>query len=249
MLGLLSEYRVPTPPPDVVDDLINRLQPLMPVQTQRKHAWHRFRLLHDTLLGIRFMSVSFWIVTVFLYLTGYAVAMHSPQNLIQTVLFLTPIPLILSMRELFHGREEGVYELELSCRIPPQELMVARALTTLVYNMVLNTVLSLVLVSWMPSVLLWKITVLWLSPLLLTGAIMLFLCGHIRGPLTVPACLCCWVAAALFLSNQGGIIDHLLRQEIWVLAIPTLLCAMLYAASIIRLHNRYAFEGSLHIWN
>lgn len=249
MMELLSEYRVHTPPSDAVDDLICRLQPLMPAKAHYGRTWHGLRLLHNTVLSFRFMNPSFWVVTLLLYLSGYAIVMQVPQNPIQVLLFLTPLPLILSMRELFRGREEGVYELELSCSITPQELMVARALTTLAYNMALNTALSFALVSWRPTALLLKIMILWISPLLLTGAITLFLCGHIRGPLVVPSCLCCWVASAWFLSTQGSIVENLLRQDFWILAIPAFIGAALYIQAVTRLHSRYAIEGSLHAWN
>lgn len=249
MAKLLSEYRVSAPSADVVDDLIARMQPLMPAKPRRGYVRYRAHLLRGALLGVRFMSPSFWLLSLLLYAAGYAVAVQTPQNPVQVVLFLAPLPLLLSMRELFRGREEGVYELELACRIAPQELTVARVLAALVYNTALNAGLSLALVSTQPSALLWKITLLWLTPMLLTGAVTLFLCGHIRGPLAVPSCLCCWVAAALFLSSQSGLLSRLLRQELWQLALPVAIGAALYIMTVVRLHSRYAYEGSLRPWN
>ena len=104
-----------------------------------------------------------------------------------------------------------MFELELSCPVTPQELLVSRVLIACVYNFALNLCLSLTLFAGSPPESLWRIALLWLASMSVTGGAALWLCARVRSVFAVPVTLACWVSAAILLAPRPGLIETLLH--------------------------------------
>lgn len=248
----LMSYQVPYPSEDEISDTIETLRQYVP--SKRKLFVSRYetlkRMMMDTIITINFMSISYWVITFVLYTIGYLAVIQFSQDPYKLSFVFAPIPMIFGLIEVFRGREEGVTELELSCKISPQEMFVSRILVIGIYTIVLNVSLcTIVFLQSKVDIILWRITLLWLTPMVLIGSITLWFCSKIKGTYSVMLSLLCWSGAAyLFVTNE-----YLFRNLLYLnpLFYAILLCIGIgiFAKEIIRLKSRYIIEWRNSTWN
>lgn len=247
----LQQYRVPYPPEAQVDELIGTLRQYVPAQKgyARARAGVLLRRMRDAAIGLRFMDASYWIITLLLYGMGAAVAAVIPGNPCRLLLVLGPLPVMLGLLEVFRGREENVWELELACKITPQEIVLSRLLTICLYNALLNVGLCGAIGVFYPLALLWRITMLWLAPMILAGGVSLWFCFLIRSEYAVLGSVSFWVAASCLLASQENWFEHLLRMNGWLLLLPLGIGCALFVKEIIGIQNHTYFEKRVSTWN
>lgn len=249
--NFLQAYRVPYPSEDQVNDMIESLGQYVPSRKEfvPARADTFLRLIQDAAISLRFMGVSYWIITLLLYLAGAVVVSVIPANPCKLLLILGPLPVMLGLLEVFHGREEKMLELELVCKITAQEIVLSRIMIICIYNAILNVGLSGIIGSLYPAVLLWRITLLWLAPMILTGGIALWFCSFIRSEYAVLGSVSCWIAAAFVLASQDSWFENLLNLNIWYLIPP--LCAGfgLFLKEIVGIRKRTYFKKKVSAWN
>ncbi|ADU26108.1 hypothetical protein [Ethanoligenens harbinense] len=248
----LASYQVPYPSEDEISDTIETLRQYVP--SKRKLLVTRYktfrRIFVDMLITINFMSVSYWIITILLFTIGYLSAVQFSQNPYKLSFVFAPIPMTFGLIEVFRGREEGVTELELSCKISPQEMLITRIIVIGIYTAVLNASLcGFVFLHGQANVILWRITLLWLTPMDLIGSITLWFCSRIKGTYSVMLSLFCWSGASyVFVTNEGLFRNFLYLNPLCYL-IPLFIGIGIFVKEIIKLKDRYIFEGRNSSWN
>lgn len=248
----LSSYQVPYPSENEISDTIETLRQYVP--SKRKLFVSRYetlkRILMDTLITINFMSISYWVITFILYTIGYLSVVQFAQNPYKLSFVFAPIPITFGLIEVFRGREEGVTELELSCKISPQEMLITRILVIGIYTTILNASLcAFVFFQGQANIMLGRITLLWLTPMVLIGSLTLWFCSKIRGTYSVMLSLLCWSGASyVFVTNEGLFRNLLCLNPLYYL-IPLCIGMGIFVKEIIRLKNRYIFEGRNSAWN
>ncbi len=248
----LLSYQIPYPSEDEIMGTIDNLRQYVP--SKRKGTASRYealkRIMTDTFIMINFMSVSYWVITFVLYAIGYLAVIRFFLNPYKLSFIFAPMPMILGLIEVFRGREEGVTELELSCKISPQELFIAKILVVGIYTTILNLSLSLILFfQGQADIMLWRITFLWLVPMILIGSITLWFCSKIKGNYSVMLSLLCWSGAAyLFVTNE-----HLFRNLLYLNPLCYIMLLSIgigiFTKEIINLKNRYILEGRPSAWS
>ena len=251
MAELLAAYRVPFPQEETVQNTVDVLRQYVPQKPVKFRArFYRLSgLLKSAAISVSIMRVSYWVLSIFLYAAGYIATVSTYSSPYKLMLILAPLPLILAFPETFRGREENVTELELTCRITPQELILSKIMVTGFYNIFLNILLSTLLYFWNPVTVLWKITFMWLVPMLFAGGVTLWFCSRIRGTYSVLVSLVIWVTGTFAFSLQDRAFEALLS----IGALPCLLLALfgaaLFIAQLTCLRNRYYFERRILDWN
>lgn len=247
----LQEFRVQYPDENLIDGMIDNLRQYVP--SKRKNLVINYdnlrHLIKDTTISINFISLSYWVITLLLYATGYFVTINLTGDHYKLIFVLAPLPIIFGLLEVFRGREENVVELELSCKITPQEIVVSKILVTCVYNGLLNLILSLIIYTQNPYFVFWKITLLWIVPMILTGSITLWLCSKIKSIYSILLSVSCWLSAAMILAFQGHYFEYLLKANIWFVVLFLSAGILLFVKEIMLLKSRYYFEGRTSIWN
>jgi hypothetical protein len=248
---ILQEYRVPYPDENRIDHTVETLRQYVPSRKSsiQFHFESLKRLMKNAVISMNFMGVSYWVITFLVYAVGYIVTVYAYCNPYKLVLFLSPFPVLLGMIEAFRGREENVTELELACKITPQEILISKILVICVYNIVLNMILSLLLYSWQPFVALWRITMLWLVPMVLAGGFALWFCSKFKGRQAILLSVSCWVLASLILTEQAQTFAKILTLSMWYFIAILCIGVALFAAQLFKLKDRYYFERSAHNWN
>lgn len=244
----LQEYRIPYPPENQTEELIEGLRQYVPSRSSAR-ASACLHLIRDAAIGLRFMDASYWIITLLLYATGGAVIGLMPTNPYKLLFILGPLPVMLGLLEVFRGREANVLDLELVCKITPQEIVLSRILMICLYNAILNVGLCEVIWSLYPAALLWKVTLLWFAPMILTGGITLWFCSLIRSEYSVLGSVSCWIAAAFVLSAQKNWFENLLNMNAWYLLLPVCAGLALFLKEIVGIQKHTYFAKKVSAWN
>lgn len=233
---ILQQYRVPYPDQDTVDSVIDSLRQYVPSR-KRKIIYHYEslkRLIKDGTISINFMELSFWIITLFLYAAGYLVLTALEGDPYKLVFVIAPMPVILGLLEVFRGREEGVVELEMACKITPQEMIISKILVICCYNVILNMCLTLILYLQNPVIILWKVTLFWLCPMILTGSLSLWFCSKIKGNYAILMSLSLWTAASFILVSQERLFVGIIELNPWYFILFICTGAGLFIKEIIK---------------
>jgi hypothetical protein len=246
---ILRQYHVPYPDESEIERTVESLRAYVPSKRHTLHIANLKKLLYDTAICLNFTSISFWVISALIYGIGCVLTLSIQMDAYKTMLILAPLPFVFSLLEAFRGREEGVLELELACKITPQEVIVSKILVAGAYNAILNGCLSLIFSFTEPSVLLGKITLFWLLPMLLTGGVALWLCSRIKSVYAVPATLSCWLASAAAIATQEQIFTMLLSLNGWVLITLLVAAIGLFIKEIFTLKKRYCMDQEVAIWN
>lgn len=248
---VLHDYYVPYPSEDQIENTIESLRQYVPAKRKSIfiHCQNLTKLVKDAAISINFMGISYWAVTLLLYAMGYVVLVSLPGNPYKLIFVLAPIPVILGLLEVFRGREENVTELELACKITPQEIVISKILVTCAYNAVLNLALSTILYLQSPLVFLWKMTLLWLVPMIFTGSIALWFCSKVKGPYSILLSLIFWTLFSFVLVSQEQLFEKVINLDPWFFAAFACIGVGIFAGQIVKMKNRYFFEGSVSTWN
>jgi hypothetical protein len=226
----MGEYSVPFPQEYQIDLTVDTLRQYVPSKRQFHQVYlDRLGFLFDRAVAeVSFISKIYWLASIVLFVTGYIVAVTSYWNFYGPIVILAPIPFVLGMLEVFKGREKGVLEIELTCKISAREIMLSRLVLIGVYNILLNTLFSTVISMIIPKIVLWKILLLWITPFTGVSAVALWLAMKVRGGYAVTLLISGWVVAALSvilspkcveLFEQLNILGHVVINGLGVLLI------------------------------
>lgn len=178
----LDQYIVEFPNEFEIDATIHSLRQYVPQkQTASTIFLKRLKkLLNHSKTEVFFMGKSYWIISIILFIIGYFVTITSAQDPIITLVFLAPIPFVFGLVEVFKSRDQGLLEMEMACKFSAHEVMLARLLLVSLFNLTLNTLLTLAFSSYIMTTTLLQVTMLWLTPFTLFTACLLWISMHIR---------------------------------------------------------------------
>ncbi|GHO70232.1 hypothetical protein KSC_091240 [Ktedonobacter sp. SOSP1-52] len=242
VLHRLPEWQAPQPEPADTRRLLARLTTELPTLSpvrqairahqQRRHA--NFSLLLATARAqVSLFGLGFWLVSALVTLVGSVVVLSKILSDQEMVLRASgPLLAYLGTLVAFRGRGARVLELELVCPPSPLQLVMARLVIVLGYDVGLGLALGLVLWAGGAEHVL-ALTLSWLMPLLLVVGLALLL--SLRLPVQAAASLAygSWLAI-LAIGSITNLQALLLTPELSVL--PGCIGIALLAIALLRLH-------------
>ncbi|MCM3342842.1 hypothetical protein M3650_30500 [Paenibacillus sp. MER TA 81-3] len=214
---LLEQYSVELPSDAHIDRTIEALRPHVP-QKNKSDSHNRQRLLelmNRAAKEIPFFGKLYWICCLSVLLTGlWLAAADAPHPYAAAILF-APVPFIIGLLEVFKGREQGVLEIELACKVSAQEIMLSRLLFVVMNSIVLNTCLSSILSLFRNDVPFWDLTWSWLTPFLIVASTSLWLAMRIRGSSAVMILVSVWIALGMIGLTNPDIVNKLLQVNLF----------------------------------
>ncbi|MFC9712384.1 hypothetical protein ACFTRD_30115 [Paenibacillus sp. NPDC056933] len=202
----LNEYAVDFPSETEIDRTIRALDAHMPDQVSVRTKQSYGRLMRELFQLVRGEVVvfhkSYWLVCSLLLLLGFWLGTHSKIDPYMSGLVLVPVPFVLGLLEVFKGRDQGLMEIELTCKITAQQLMLTRLIVVLAGNMAFVFLLMLVMSGGTGSPISWSTIGLWYAQLMIAAGASLWLAMHVRGGTAVSIFLTLWFGLIwLALSN------------------------------------------------
>lgn len=208
LITYLEQYTVEFPSEEEIDQSIEALRQYVP---RKNESLKKFCELIRLAVGeITYISKIYWIACTILFLAGYLITINQIDPYI-TIMALAPLPCILGIVEIFKGRDKCMLEIELSCKISAVQLMISRILVIGVYSIFMNTALSIFICMFRSNIDLWKLSVLWLTPLTLVSGISLWIAMKIRGEYAVGVIVSVWLMVIFSTCFNKKFINNLVQ--------------------------------------
>lgn len=253
-IDIMEQYVVNTPSNEEINLTVEKLRPYVPAKESNvPQKLKIFRILARTFDEISFMSNNYWLISFGLTLFGLlAILLNGDyimkdNNVYMVVILLSPLPFIFGIMEVFKGREEGVLELELSCKLSISEIILSRLVIISIYNILLNTILSGVLVFFDTRIIFWRLILMWLTPFTLVSSFSLLIVSRMRGSFVVTIFTAIWMILIMSVLSQEKIMKKIMGIDLAVYVVISILGIILLIIQIIRYGHRHGsfFEGSV----
>lgn len=150
--------------------------------------------------------------------------------------FLSSIPVVLGLVELFKGREEGMLELEMSFKISSGQAMFSKIVVIGICSLIIDIFLMAVFVVWDTNLIFTRLCFMSLAPFTLSSGIGLWLVSKFRGSHTAAIFTSFWVILLYAAMTNIKIALWITSFGTWVYAL--MLCAgILLSAKMIRAYS------------
>jgi len=237
ILNYLNQYTVEFPVEEEIDSTIDVLKQYMPNKNERMAKFCLLvRMAADE---ITFISKTYWIACTILFIIGYWTTMREIDNPYATIIVFAPLPFVLGILEIFKGRDNGMSEIELSCKISSSEIIISRIILIGIYSVLMNTALACLLYIFDNSIDFMRISVLWLSPFTFISGISLWVVMKIKGAYVVNVLISIWCILAYFAFTNDTVIKILLKLNNAVYLGIIFIGIILIAFQIKNSANRY----------
>lgn len=201
----LTLYCIPAVPHKQIEGTVESLRQYVP---KKQRLWERqAERLADVLNTARqdapFFSWGYWLAGIIFFTLGYWIIAAADSNIYAIMILMAPTPFILGLLELFKGRDAGMAEMEISCKLSIREVILARVVVIGAYSVLLNTLLSVFIYYSQPGAYLWQLTLFWLTPFTLISAIALCVAQKVKSGYAVAFFLATWTTAVFIIQITG----------------------------------------------
>lgn len=207
MKQILDNYHVEYPSDDEIKATIKVIRNSIPVNEKKTDVICKksFLLLKNSLREFNHISSFFWISNISFFIVGLIMIFLGRSNPYLTVMFLSPIPFVLGLIEVFKSRNLGIAELEMTLKHSFQQIVLSRMVVVGCYNLVLNVSITVILSLFMKEVWIWKLIFYWSTPFTVVSVITLIIESRIRNSYTTASVsIAIWLTftSCLFLFEQ-----------------------------------------------
>jgi len=186
MKQIFDNYHVEYPSDDEIKATIKVIRNSIPVNEKKTDVICKksFSLLKNSLREFNHISSVFWISNISFFIFGLIMIFLGRFNPYLTVMFLSPIPFVLGLIEVFKSRDRGIAELEMTLKHSYQQIVLSRMVVVGCYNLVLNVSITVILSLFMKEVWIWKLIFYWSTPFTVVSVMTLIIESRIRNSYT-----------------------------------------------------------------
>ncbi|MFE6078838.1 hypothetical protein ACFVQB_30770 [Paenibacillus sp. NPDC057886] len=242
----LDQYAVEFPSQMEIDKTIRALEAHMPGQMSEHLQQTPGRSLRELFQIVRgevmIFHKSYWLVCAMLLLIGFWLGIHSTINPYMSGLVLVPVPFVLGLLEVFKGRDQGLMEMELTCKITAQQLMLTRLIVVLAGNMAFVLLLMLAVSGGAGGSISWSAIGLWYTQLIIAAGASLWLAMRVRGGTAVSIFLVAWFGCLWLVLSNPRFITLVQSIQTSVLAALALCGVILLVSQIGQMTRKYTSQ-------
>ncbi|MGX4601266.1 hypothetical protein [Faecalimicrobium sp. JNUCC 81] len=204
--NFLDSYVVNKVDEQKVDSTIDILKSYMPkveVQTINEQSTFLERIKNNTeIVKFQFSLISkvYFILSLLLILVGTVATIELNLSIYLSASIIGPIPILLGIFEIIKGRDENVWELELSYKYSLREIVLSRLIIINLVSILISIIISIGLNNTYSDINLFKMISIWLIPIFLVGAISLVITSVYRSINSITLCVAIWILGALGIS-------------------------------------------------
>lgn len=227
--NFLDSYIVPEVNEYKIEATIDVLRDYMPV-TERKHKVNLYPNVKSSLelikLNLFFVSKLYWFLSLLLVLLGTIITVKFEFNIYETAISIAPIPILLGVFELIKGRDESVWEIELSYKYSLREILLSKIIIIGVFSIGIGLIISILLINTYSSVNILKMIVLWLIPIFLTSSVSLVIVSIYRSINSIAICISIWILSIILMNNIQLNISHFAELAVLALSFITMIYSL-----------------------
>lgn len=209
----LDSYVVNKVDEEKIDSTIDILKEYMPkeqVQTINYQETFLERMKNNIdLVKFQFSLISkvYLISSLLLILVGTITMVKLNLSIYVSASIVAPIPILLGIFEIIKGREENVWELELSYKYSLREIILSRLIIINAISILISIIISVNLSNTYSQINLLKMISIWLIPIFLVGSISLIITSLYRGINSIILCISIWILGVMSISAYEKISD------------------------------------------
>lgn len=206
----LDSYMVKKVDDEKIENTIDALREYIPKQSKEGIAIK----LKQSLIGniksiinlaqfnISLVSKSYWILSLVLILLGVIATKKFNFNIYSSAIIMSPIPILLGIFELIKGKEENVWELELSYKYSLKETLLCKIVIILIFSILISLIMTVTLYNTNCEISLLKMIKLSLIPMFVTSAISLVIVSLYRNSNSIGVCVAIWMIQAATIDEK-----------------------------------------------
>lgn len=242
----LNEYLVKYPDSNHIQSTIESLHQYVPNPAVKQVPFGQktVKLLKLSLSELLFMNKLYWVTSFILFILGYFVTLSQSYNPAMTLFVLAPLPFVIGLVELFKGREQGMLEIEMSCKFSAHKIMLSRLLIISMFNIILNIILTISFKPLFDGENILRMISVWFLPLIIFSALALWLNTNVRGVLFNITFVFLWLITSITIINNPVWIQNLLTLPISLFMSAMLFGIGLFTYQVIQLTKKYSiYDG------
>lgn len=195
---------------DLTIDVLKSHMPKEEVQHVKVQEYLLDRIKENiSLVKFQFSLISkvYFIASLLLILLGTITTIRLNLSIYLSASIIAPIPILIGVFEIIKGREENVWELELSYKYSLREIVFSRLIIINVVSVLISIMMSLILNNAYSQINLLKMISIWLIPIFLVGSVSLIVTSFYRGINSIALCISIWILGAMSISVYETIAD------------------------------------------
>lgn len=153
------------------------------------------------------ISKVYFVASLLLILVGTITTIKLNLSIYLSAAIIAPIPILLGIFEIIKGRDENVWELELSYKYSLREIIFSRLIIINLVSILISISMSVILNNTYSGINLLKMISIWLIPIFLIGSISLIISSFYRSINSITLCLAIWILGAMSISMYEKIAD------------------------------------------
>lgn len=209
----LNSYVVNQVDEEKIDSTIDILKAYMPkeeVETAKKDI-RIFNAIKENIglvkLQLSLISKSYLILSLLLILVGTIATVKLNLSVYLSASIIAPIPILLGIFEIIKGREENVWELELSYKYSLREIILSRLIIINVISILISIIISINLNNIYSQINLFNMISIWLIPIFAISSISLVITSVYRSMNSIALCMAIWILGAMGISLYEKMAD------------------------------------------
>ncbi|MEG1408819.1 MAG: hypothetical protein RSD36_03160 [Terrisporobacter sp.] len=196
-----------------IDSTIDILKTYMPKEEVQSITYEETFLQrmknNINLVKFQFSLISkvYLLASLLLILVGTITTTRLNLSIYVSAFIVSPIPILLGIFEIIKGREENVWELELSYKYSLREIVLSRLIIINTVSILLSIAMSVALNNTYSQINLLNMISIWLIPVFLVGSISLIITSLYRSINSIALCISIWILGAMSISLYEKICD------------------------------------------
>lgn len=211
--NFLDSYAVNKVDEEKIDSTIDTLKSYMPTEEVQhvKVQEHLLDRIKENISLVKFqfslISKVYFIASLLLILVGTITTTRLNLSVYLSATIIAPIPILIGIFEIIKGREENVWELELSYKYSLREIVFSRLIIINVVSVLISITMSIILNNAYSQINLIKMISIWLIPIFFIGSISLIITSFYRSINSIALCISIWILGAMSISVYETIAD------------------------------------------
>ena len=209
----LNSYVVNQIDEEKIDSTIDILKAYMPkeeIETAKKDI-RIFHVIKENIglikLQLSLISKLYLVLSLLLILVGTIATVKLNLSVYLSASIIAPIPILLGIFEIIKGREENVWELELSYKYSLREIILSRLIIINVISILISIIISINLNNIYSQINLFNMISIWLIPIFAISSVSLVITSVYRSMNSIALCMAVWILGAMGISLYEKITD------------------------------------------
>lgn len=237
----LASYTVKTIDEEEIGRTVDVLRTYMP---KAKDKYKVFRLIQNE---ITYVNKIYWVISMIIMILGIIITNQQSYSSYETLLFISPIPIILGIYEIERGKREKMWELEKSFKYSYSKIMITRLLIIISFTAIVNMTYSLFLYNGQGADVLIRFMTAWIAPIFIVILINIIVVNRFSSSYSIIITSSIWIVTLVL--GREKIISFIEDAQTISLIITILISIVIFSFAILKFYNyEEKYEGEL-LWS